>query len=243
MSKSNKVCLSVILTGYNEGSFLANNLEAVKNLLSNSKYSWEIILYDDGSSDRTPEIFSEFAKHNRNVKVFFHRKNLGRGKTVKDALKVAKGEIVGYIDTDLELSPVYIFEFVGEILNGSDMAIATRFYTVSASNIIRAVLSKGYIFLMHMILGLHFKDTEAGFKFFKRNKILPVIKKVKDDRWFFDTEIVARSYWEGLKIAEIPVVYMRNSEKKSSVNLIKVSLSYLTKLLAFRKNVINKRCE
>lgn len=227
--------ISVLFTGYNEGSELGSNLERVRNLLNTSRYSWEMILYDDRSRDDTPEVFRQFAEKHTNVRAFFHKKNVGRGGTVAEAIKKARGKYIGYIDTDLELSPVYIFEFVKDLENGADMVIATRFYTIGMSNFIRTVMSKGYIFVMHKCLHLPFKDTEAGFKFFKRNKILPILKKVKDKRWFFDTEIVAYSYWFGLKIIETPVVYMRKPEKESSVKVIRDSFDYLKKIWVFRK--------
>lgn len=233
--KSNSPDLSIILTGFNEGTTLGKNLKVVRDLLNNSRYSWEIILYDDKSSDDTPKIFERFAAENKNVHAFFHTVNKGRGRTVKDAIFKSKGRIVGYFDTDLELSPAYLFEFVNKIGDGHDVAIGRRFYTIGAANIIRTVISKGYILLRRLLIGLPFKDTEAGIKFFNRKKILPVLDKVKDERWFFDTEIVARSYLAKLSIIEIPVVYVRNTEKRTSVKLFKDSFDYFRQLLAFRK--------
>ena len=233
--KSNYLDLSIILTGFNEGPTVYKNLKTVKDLLNNSRYSWEIILYDDKSSDGTSEVFKKFASENKNIHAFFHTVNKGRGGTVKDAILKSKGKIVGYFDTDLELSPVYLFEFVNKIMDGYDVAIGRRYYTIGMANITRTILSKGYIFLRRLLIGLPFKDTEAGIKFFNREKILPVLKKVRDERWFFDTEVVARSYLEKLSIIEIPVVYVRNTEKKTSVKLLKDSFDYFRKLLIFRK--------
>lgn len=231
--------ISIILTGYNEGPTLYKNLETVRDLLKSSRYSWEMILYDDKSSDDTPRFFKKFALENKNINTFFHTRNKGRGQTVKDAILKSQGRIVGYFDTDLELSPVYLFEFVNKIMNGADVAIGTRYYTIGAINIVRTILSKGYILLRRLLIGLPFKDTEAGIKFFNRKKILPVLKKVNDKRWFFDTEIVARSYFDKLSIVEIPVVYIRNTEKETSVKIFKDTFEYFRQLLAFRK-IINK---
>lgn len=233
--KANHLDISIILTGFNEGPSVYKNLNTVKDLLNNSRYSWEIILYDDKSSDGTPKIFKKFASKNKNVHAFFHTVNKGRGGTVKDAVLKSKGKVVGYLDTDLEISPVYLFEFVNKIMDGYDVAIGKRYYTIGATNIIRTILSKGYIFLRRLLIGLPFKDTEAGIKFFDRGRILPVLNKVKNERWFFDTEVVARSYFDKLSIIEIPVVYIRNTEKKTSVKLFKDSFNYFKQLLAFRK--------
>ena len=153
------------------------------------------------------------------------------------AIEKSEGDIVGYIDTDLELSPIFIPEAVRSIREGADMAIGTRIYTVGAWNFTRAILTKGYIFLVRNILSLDYKDTEAGFKFFKKKKIMPILKKVEDKRWFFDTEIVARSHKAGLKIAEIPVLYLPRHDRKSSVNLVRDSVEYFMKLISFRKSV------
>ncbi len=232
--KLQKVDLSLILTGHNEGPILRDNLKRVKRVLNDSRYSWEIILYDDASSDDTPSIFKDFAKRNKNVKAYFHSYNIGRGGTVMHAIKKTKGQIVGYIDADLELSPIYIPEAIRQIQDGADMVIATRHYSVGVWNFTRAIFTKGYIILARIILGHHFKDTEAGFKFFRRRKIIPVLNKVKDKRWFFDTEILIMAKRASLSIAEIPVLYLRRFDKISSVNLIRDSISYFIKLVTFK---------
>ena len=227
--------VTVILTGYNEGKGLLRNLRKVKRILDSTRLKWEIILWDDKSGDDTARIFSVFAGRKKNIRFFQNEKNLGRGATVKNALKKARGRIVGYIDTDLELSPIYLPEFVFSLKDGSDMAIAKRIYAVGASNFLRAVLSRAYVFLVNRLLGINLSDTEAGFKFFKKAKIMPVVKKIKDNRWFFDTEIVVRSVWRGLKVTEIPVVYVYDPQKASSVNILTDTIIYFKKLLEFRK--------
>ncbi len=229
------VDISVILTGYNEGSVLADNLQRVYDLLMMSRYSWEMILYDDGSQDDTPTIFQAFADQHDHVRSYAHTSNVGRGGTVMDAVKVAQGRFIGYIDTDLELSPVYIYEFVSALDRGADVVIATRFYAVNSKNLLRTIMSKCYIFLMNWLLGMRFKDTEAGFKFFRREKLKLVLDQIKDRRWFFDTEVVARSYWHGLTIAEVPVVYIKNPHKRSSVRIVYDTLEYAQKLWRFRR--------
>ena len=78
-------------------------------------------------------------------------------------------------------------------------------------------------------------DTETGFKFFNRGKILPVLEQVQDKRWFWDTEIMVRALWNGLNITEIPCLFMRRSDKKSTVNLRKDIWDYLAKLYRFQK--------
>jgi len=164
--KENLFDVSVILTGYNEGTILESNLLRVEEVLLGTRYSWELILIDDKSSDDTPYIFQKFANGKSNVSVYLHQKNVGRGGTVTEGIKNAGGKIVGFLDTDLELSPVHIPEFIRSIEKGNDLVIATRIYRVGWSNIIRTILSNGYVYIAKTIMGMPFEDTEAGYKFF-----------------------------------------------------------------------------
>ena len=101
----------------------------------------------------------------------------------------------------------------------------------------RFVLHKGYAYLVRKLLKLGLKDTETGCKFFDRERILPLLKDIKDNYWFWDTEIMARAYYNGLKIREIPFYYERKWDKSSSVNIIRDSILYIIKLLRFRKEL------
>ena len=94
--------------------------------------------------------------------------------------------------------------------------------------------------MVKRFLNLGLKDTEAGLKFFNRKKILPVLDKTEDKRWFFDTEIVARSLWEGLKITEVPVLYLKKPEKQSSVHAIRDTIRYTKSLIRLKKNTLRK---
>lgn len=230
-NKRDKNKISIILTGYNEGDVLLSNLDRIYLFLEKTKYDWELILFDDKSMDKTLDIFKKFASSHNKVKVFKHDNNIGRGGTVIDALKVAKGNIVGYLDTDLELSPIFLPDFIDKILKGYDLVIGSRIYEMNTSNFLRTILSKGYTFLVKVLLNVSYKDTEAGFKFFRKSKIKKVVKKIKDKRWFFDTELVVRSEKMGLKIAETPVLYIRKIDKKSTVNLFRDSIGYFIRLI------------
>ena len=115
------------------------------------------------------------------------------------------------------------------------MVIATRIYKESLTSLNRWILSKGYNLLITKMLDLNIKDTEAGFKFFNRKKILPILKTVKDKKWFFDTEIIARAKTKKLKIVEIPVLFLRRHDKKSTVRIIPDILAYLKAIYLFKK--------
>lgn len=230
-----KVDLSLVLACFNEGPTLVRSLEKIVEVLDSTKYKWEIIAIDDCSKDNTLSILKKFAGKKKNVSVFANQKNIGRGGTVTQGLKKAKGKIAGFIDVDLEVSPIFIPEFARAIEKGADLAIATRIYKESFSSVNRWILSKGYTLITRMFLSLDIKDTEAGYKFFNLKKILPILKKTHDKKWFFDTEIVLISARNKLKIAEIPVLFLRRIEKKSTVRIIPDTLAYLKAIYLFKR--------
>lgn len=196
-------------------------------------------MIDDNSSDSTVEVIKQTTKsHPRHVvKAFFHDRNVGRGGVVSEGIERAHGRVVGFIDVDLEISEQYIPAFYWKVEEGDDVVIARRSYEFTMQKLIRFAATKTYAFLVRQILKSPFRDTEAGYKFFKREKILPIIKRCHDKKWFWDTEVVMRSYLAGLKITELPVFFVRNAQKKSTVKVIPDSMMYLKKLIEFRNEI------
>lgn len=230
-----KLDLSLILACYNEGSTLRESLKHIKEVLDDSRFAWEIICIDDASLDTTPLLIEKFAKGKRNVSAYFHEQNVGRGGTVAEGIRKARGRAVGYIDVDLEVSPVYIPEFVRAVSGGADLAMGKRIYKERLGNVIRWLATRTYVNLVKGLLHLDFQDTEAGYKFFNRKKILPVLDKVKNKKWFFDTEIIARAVKAKLRIMTIPVLFIQRKEKKSTVRVFRDSWQYLMSLWKFSR--------
>lgn len=241
----NKYDLSLVIACYNEGSNFIKSVKKVFEVLDETDFIYEVIFVEDKSLDKTAKKIKQILKNNprRNLTAVYHQKNQGRGKTVTEGIFLAKGKVVGFIDIDLEVPPDYIPRFVNAILSGYHIATARRIYDFNLRSLPRWISSKGYVLLKKWLLKTYLKDTEAGYKFFKRKKILSVLKKTKDPGWFWDTEIMIRSYLAGLKIIEIPTVFIRNLEKKSTVRLIPDSLDYLIKLFQFKKEIGEKYSE
>lgn len=232
-----KIDVSVILALYNEGPTLVQSVNKIVRVLKSLKKSWEIIFVEDKSTDATRKIIEGLVGQIKNTRVIYHRQNLGRGQSVADGIRVARGQICGYLDVDLEVSADYIPVFVEEIEKGADMAVGRRFYEGGLSSASRFLASKTYALIAKLLLKIPIEDTEAGYKFARRNKILPILAKVKDEKWFWDTEICARAFWAGLAISQVPVLFVRRDDKKSTVKLIPDSLEYLTKIIKFRPRV------
>lgn len=232
-----KTDVSVIVPCYNEGPSFEDSVEQIVSELKKLKKTWELIFVEDKSTDNTRRAVEKLVKEIYQAKAVFHKKNEGRGKSVSDGIRTAKGEICGYLDVDLEVSESYIPLFIKEIENGADLVVGKRFYEGGLKNLTRFVSSKAYALAVKSILKLPIDDTEAGCKFFNRKKILPILNKIKSKHWFWDTEICAQSYWHGLKVTQIPVLFKRREDKKSTVRLIPDTIDYIRNLIRLKSQV------
>ena len=232
--KKTGVDFSLILTCFNEGTTFESSVSKIVAELKKLGVSWEIVFVEDKSIDSTKASIEKLVEKFNNYRAIYHLRNEGRGKSVRDGILKSRGEICGFIDVDCEVSPAYIPVFIDEIEKGYDMAIATRYYENRPHAIMRVLSSKAYSFIVSRLLGAHFLDTEAGFKFFKTKSILPIIPKTHDNGWFWDTEICMTAYIARFKIAQIPVLFIRREDKKSTVKLIPDSIEYFRRLLKFR---------
>ena len=105
---------------------------------------------DDVSRDRTRELIANIVEQNRDleIRVILHEKNQGRGATVSDGFRAARGEITGYLDVDLEVHSRYIPSLVRAIQNGADLATVRRIYAFQARALDRYFMSRGYSWLV-----------------------------------------------------------------------------------------------
>ncbi len=227
----------MILALYNEGPTLEQSLKSIYQVMDKIKRPWEVILVEDKSTDKTLEKIQRLLLSLKNTKLITHKQNQGRGRTVSDGIKEAKGVYCGYLDVDLEISANYIPIFISELEKGFDIVVGNRFYEKNLKAITRVLTSIGYKLIVRSLLKLPIHDTEAGYKFFKREKIFPILSRITEKGWFWDTEICARSYWNGLKTSQIPVLFIRRPSKKSTVKLIPDTWDYLVKIYKFRKYV------
>ena len=231
--------LSLVLACYNEAEHLEASFAEIRDTLEQARFPYEIIFVDDVSRDRTREILTRIvAEHPQlQLRTILHEKNRGRGATVSDGFRAARGAITGYIDVDLEVHSRYIPSLVGAIEKGADIATLRRIYAFQLLSLDRYVMSRGYSFLVRHMLGVDYKDTETGYKFFRRDKVLPLLDEIKDEGWFWDTEFMVRAARRGLRVVEVPGAYIRRGDKTSTVRGLRDSLRYFGQLVSFRSEL------
>lgn len=228
--------LSIVIACYNEEPHLEASVREIIATLADTRYRYELLFIDDCSKDNTREIIDQVIASIPSVPMrrIFHEKNVGRGGTVSEGILASCGRVRGFLDIDLEVHSRYIPSCVRAIQEGADIAVGSRIYKLSLSSVHRYVLSRGYVHLVRLLYGVSLSDTESGYKFFS-DRICPLLlPHVEDKGWFWDTEVMLRAAKSGLRIAEIPCLFIRRKDKKSTVRVFRDTLDYMQKLIVFR---------
>jgi dolichyl-phosphate beta-glucosyltransferase len=244
-----KTYLSIVIPAYNEEKNLKKGvLDLVNNYLKKQKYSWEVLIVDDGSKDNTIKIVSDFVKKNKNFKLF-KEPHRGKGGTVIAGMLKASGDIVVFDDMD-QATPIEELEkILPKFDQGYDIAIGSRSGRKGA-NVIRKIMAFGFMTLRTLILRLPFKDTQCGFKGFKKEVVSVIFKKMEIFSNIqissgsavtagFDLELLYIARKMGYKIAEVPVEWEEKGDRGTSgVNPIKDSWDGFRDLIKVRLNAI-----
>jgi glycosyltransferase involved in cell wall biosynthesis len=229
------VDVSIVLPCYNASAYVLDSVRQIDDVMQATTYPYELIFVDDHSQDDTASILKTITHNQPNRSLCIHPINYGKGKTLSDGFAIARGEIVGYIDLDLNNPAHYIFPMIQRIADkDADVCTALRVYKAKLSPywLVRFIASKTYGLLARLLLQVDLNDVETGCKFFKRASIHPIVAEMTTHGWFWDTEIMVRAYYAGLSIHEIPTLYHRDTGT-STVRLFRDTIYYLSSLLRF----------
>ncbi|MFP4466618.1 MAG: glycosyltransferase [Candidatus Goldiibacteriota bacterium] len=199
--------LSVLMPMYNEG------LKAAANILETDAYfkdlgiDYEIVVVDDGSADMTYDKALEAGKEH--IKVIKLEKNEGKGEALRRAFDNSVGDLVMFLDGDLDIHPeqfVALFEVMKK--ENADAVIGSKRHPDSVLNypLKRRVMSAVYFFIVKIMFGLPLRDTQTGIKLFRAEVLKKVFHKVLIKRYAFDLELLILIHYYGFKISEAPVV-------------------------------------
>ena len=207
--------------------------------MAKSCYSYELIFVDDCSPDTTRDVIKTLCVDDDRSRYIFHPVNLGRGAAFKTGFSEAIGDVVGFIDIDLEVGAHYIPPLLRLILEDHyDVAIGHRHYQLGQTGgWTRHILSHGYQILSKFLLNTGIRDSETGCKFFRRSTCEKAVLSSRSNGWFWDSEVMSRSAFANLAIIELPVLFFRRHDKQSTVRVFRDSWQYLIALWRFRPEI------
>ena len=211
--------LSLVIPVYNEGCKISRDLEELTAYLDGLGLSYEIIVVDDGSEDSTVAVVLEFAEMCRNVVLLRNGRNRGKGYSVRKGILAARGRYIGFLDAGLCLPPGEIRKALALLNDGCDIALGSRglpdssilrrqpWYRVAGSKIFAQIVWK--------IMGLSaIKDTQCGFKFFRRKVAREIFSEMRTEGFMFDVELLRRALAKKLKIRQFPISWSNDPDTR-----------------------------
>ena len=203
------------------------------------RFDWQIMIVVNGSTDQTQAI-AETLSRNYPERIQVHSyAEAGRGQALKKAWAASQADFFLYMDIDLSVSLSNINDLLNPLLNGDcDLAVGSRLLADSRieRSFLRELVSQSYNFLSRLILNHHFSDMQCGFKALNRIVFARISPHLRNQGWFFDTELIIWTKCLGFKVKEIPVNWYENRfvQRKSKVHLFRDSCRFLVNLFRLK---------
>ena len=214
------VQVDIVVPVYNEAAGLERSIRRLHRFLdSEFPFTWRIVIADNASSDATPAIARVLARTLGGVQVLrLERK--GRGRALRAAWSASDARVVCYMDVDLSTDLRGLLPLVAPLLSGhSDLAIGTRL--ARGARVVRGpkreLISRGYNAILRTALRARFSDAQCGFKAVRRDALPALLAEVRDDGWFFDTELLVLAQRQGLRIHEVPVDWIDDPDSRVAI--------------------------
>ncbi len=226
--------ISIVIPAYNEEKRLSISLNKILEFINANRDNYEIIVVDDGSNDRTASLPAEIDIF---IKVIKMEKNSGKGASVRRGMLAAQGDYILFTDADLS-TPIYeLNKLLPQLKNGYDIAIGSRALDYSKIKVhqpfYREFMGRTFNKIVQYLVIKGIKDTQCGFKLFKKDAAKTIFQLALIDGFGFDVELLFLANKMGYKIKEVPVDWFNNDQSK--VNPIKDSLQMLLEISRIKK--------
>lgn len=222
MNREINIDLSIIIPIHNEEKKIEEDLKKIFRYFDSQIYNYEVICVNDGSKDNTLDVLKNINKTKKNIgnlKIISYSKNRGKGYAVKKGVLKATGKIVMFVDAGSCVPYEETKKGIKLLKEGNDVAIGSRGLEKSKIKLeqpfYRQVGSKLFSIIVKYFIGIkEIKDTQCGFKVFKREAAHNIFSKSKIHGFMFDIESIIRSKKLGLKIKEFPIEWYNDPDTR-----------------------------
>ncbi|MFE3175189.1 glycosyltransferase [Amycolatopsis sp. NPDC059090] len=224
--------VDIVIPVYNEERALPGCVQVLREFLRREfPFEWTIVIADNASTDRTLEVAEALARDDKALRVR-HLDRKGRGLALRETWRASTADVVVYMDVDLSTGLDALLPLVAPLVNGhSDLAIGSRLApgarTVRGPK--REFVSRCYNKMIRLSHGARFSDAQCGFKAARTDVLRPLLDHVRDDAWFFDTELLLLAEHNGLRVHEVPVDWVEDAD--SRVDVAKTALDDIRGLI------------
>ena len=233
---ANSPLLSIIIPAYNEEGRLPATLPQVVAFARAQVYPVELLVVDNASTDRTPDIVREIAREHPSISLL-HQPVRGKGAAVRKGMLEGQGEYLFICDADLAMPIEEVSKFLPPTLSDYDVAIASR----EAAGAVRYnepwyrhLMGRVFNLAVRLLAVPSIQDTQCGFKCFRREAARDIFATQKIDGWAFDVEILHIARRRGYRIVEVPINWYYG--EGSRVSPIRDSVDMLIEVLRIRRN-------
>ena len=229
---------TIVIPAYNEASRLPATVADILVWMRSRGKSFEVIVVDDGSSDKTAEVVNELAKSEQEVRLISLPANRGKGYAVRIGVINAKGRLVLFDDADGS-TPIGEFARLEDAIGrGADVAIGSRATQSSETKVealwYRKAIGRCFNFIVNTLLVPGVQDTQCGFKLFRSEAAKWIFSRQRAERFSFDVEVLFLARKGKFKVSEVAVNW--HNVPGSKVNLATDSIAMLVDILRFRMN-------
>jgi glycosyltransferase involved in cell wall biosynthesis len=228
---------SLIIPVYNEADIVAENLRILDRFLERDEY--ELIICDDCSKDGTYDQLRAFAKCSKNPNVLLMRSDgrIGKGGTIKRAVREARGETVIVMDVDLSSDLRYVPEMIRQARISGGIVVGQRSTSDRATHgPLRVILSLGYNTLARLLFQTGIKDHQCGFKAMNADVARKLVGKAKNDGYAFDTELIFLALRSNIPVRQVQIRWIDGRTRKSNLRWIRTGFTMMKDLINIRRN-------
>lgn len=213
--------LSVFFPTYNEEGNIKNTVVKAKNTLEKLFDKWEIIIVNDGSTDKTLEIVRNLSKENNKIRVINHQTNKGYGASLQSGFYNSRYSWIAFTDSDGQFDFSEISNFIQkQQQTNADLVIG--YYKKRKVSKFKIITSRMWEIAVMILFGLHVHDIDCGFKLIKK-EVIEKIPRLESERGaFISSELLIKAKKSGFKITEIPVTHLPRIQGKGTGRNIRV---------------------
>jgi glycosyltransferase involved in cell wall biosynthesis len=212
--------VDIVVPVYNEERDLGPSVRRLHEYLtSRFPFPAAITIADNASTDTTLAVAQGLTKEIPGVRVL-HLDAKGRGRALRAAWLQSDAEIVAYMDVDLSTDLNALLPLVAPLVSRhSDLAIGSRLARGARvkRGPKRELISRAYMLVLRLSLGAHFSDAQCGFKAVRTSVAKQLVPNIKDEGWFFDTELLILAQRAGLRVHEVPVDWTDDPDSRVAI--------------------------
>ncbi|MGQ0538001.1 MAG: dolichyl-phosphate beta-glucosyltransferase [Gemmatimonadaceae bacterium] len=212
--------VDVVIPVLNEAHVLAKSVATVREFLgANLPCRWRVVIVDNGSSDGTHTVARALSRRHDDVQ-FLQLPRRGRGRALRHAWMQSDADVMCYTDVDLSTELTSLTKMVQAIAaDGFDVATGSRLLPQSQTTRSpkRELISRAYNIFVKGVLWTSFSDAQCGFKAISRSACAALVPEVKDQSWFFDTELLTLAEKRGYRVADIPVRWIEDDDSRVKI--------------------------